>query len=145
MRDDRLQISTDKHRLDVGLIHAFLRDHAPWAKGIARATVEQAIAGSLCYGAYLGERQVGFARVVTDLATFGYLCDVFVVPECRGRGYARQLMQRMADEPALGRLRRMVLVTSNAHAVYLPFGFTALEHPERYMELHRPDIYLKGT
>ncbi|MBK0414312.1 MULTISPECIES: GNAT family N-acetyltransferase [Chromobacterium] len=141
MRKPELDISTDKHRLDVALIHAFLHDHAPWAKGIPRATVEQAIAGSLCFGAYLDGRQVGFARVVTDLATFGYLCDVFVVPECRGRGYARQLMQCVAAEPALARLRRIVLVTSNAHPVYRPFGFAALEHPERYMELHRPDVY----
>ncbi|OHX13356.1 GNAT family N-acetyltransferase [Chromobacterium sphagni] len=144
MNDDSLYLSTDKHRLDVGLIHAFLHDHAPWAKGIARATVEQAIAGSICFGAYLDGRQVGFARVVTDQATFGYLCDVFVVPECRGCGYARLLMQKVAQEPALARLRRIVLVTSNAHGVYQPFGFTALEHPERYMELHRPDIYSRG-
>ncbi|UJB30666.1 MULTISPECIES: GNAT family N-acetyltransferase [Chromobacterium] len=141
MKEAELEISTDKHRLDLALIHAFLHDHAPWAKGISRATVEQAIAGSLCFGAYLDGRQVGFARVVTDLATFGYLCDVFVTPEHRGRGYARQLMRGVAAEPALARLRRIVLVTSNAHAVYRPFGFAALEHPERYMELHRPDVY----
>ncbi|WP_434634019.1 GNAT family N-acetyltransferase [Chromobacterium sp. CV08] len=144
MNEDTLSLSTDKSLLDIGLIHAFLHDHAAWAKGISRDTVERAIAGSLCFGAYLGGRQVGFARVVTDMATFGYLCDVFVVPECRGRGYARRLMERVAEEPALGRLRRIVLVTSNAHGVYLPFGFAALEHPERYMELHRPDIYRAG-
>lgn len=138
-----LQISSDKHRLDVDMIHTFLHDHAPWAKGIAYETVKQAIEGSLCFGAYLGEQQVGFARVVTDHATFGYLCDVFVLPEFRSKGYARALMKNISEHKLLSGLRRIVLVTSDAHHVYRPFGFENLAHPERYMELHRPDIYTR--
>lgn len=136
-----LRISTDKRELDLDAIHAFLRDEAPWSKGISRPLVERAIEGSLCFGAYLGNTQVGFARVVTDMATFGYLCDVFVLPAYRGRGYAKTLMQAVVGSDVLKVLRRIVLVTSDAHDVYRPFGFEAPDHPERYMELHRPDVY----
>jgi GNAT superfamily N-acetyltransferase len=145
MEIDALRISSDKGELDIDVIHAFLRDHAAWAKGIPRATVERAIEGSLCFGAYLGKRQVGFARVVTDMATFGYLCDVFVLPDYRLRGYAAALMHHIFDSDLLKGLRRIVLVTSNAHDVYQPYGFEALANPERYMELHRPDVYASGS
>ena len=141
MDTDVLQISTDKHELDLDTIHAFLRDHAPWSIGIARHTVERAIEGSLCFGAYLGKRQVGFARVITDYVTFGYLCDVFVLPEFQSRGYAALLMQYIFDSDVLQGLRRIVLVTSNAHGLYRRYGFDNLPHPEKYMELHRPNIY----
>jgi GNAT superfamily N-acetyltransferase len=141
MTPPQLQFSTDKARLDVPMIHAFLRDEAPWAKGISFDVVARAIDGSFCFGAYLGDVQVGFARLVTDYATFAYLCDVFTLPEYRGRGYAKALMDHVFADPLLARLRRIVLVTSNAHALYGPIGFAALEHPERYMELHRPDVY----
>jgi GNAT superfamily N-acetyltransferase len=143
MEIDALHISSDKSELDIDVIHAFLRDHAAWSKGISRATVERAIEGSLCFGAYLDNRQIGFARVVTDMATFGYLCDVFVLPEYRSRGYAAALMRHIFESDLLKGLRRIVLVTTNAHGVYRPYGFTALTHPERYMELHRPDVYAK--
>lgn len=141
MTNAALRISSDKSELDIDVIHAFLRDHAAWSKGISRKTVERAIEGSLCFGAYLGEHQIGFARVVTDMATFGYLCDVFVLPEYRSRGYAAELMRHIFGSETLKGLRRIVLVTSDAHGVYLPHGFTALAHPDRYMELHRPDVY----
>ena len=123
------------------MIHTFLHRHTPWAKGVAYETVKQAITGSLCFGAYLGSQQIGFARVVTDYATFGYLCDVFVLPEFRSKGYARALMKHIFESDLLSKLRRIVLVTSDVHEVYRPFGFENLAHPERYMELHRPDIY----
>lgn len=84
---------------------------------------------------------MAFARLVTDEATFAYLCDVFVLPDCRGRGYSRELMRHVFDDPVVAALRRIVLVTTSAHGVYAPLGFTAPEHPERYMELHRPDVY----
>jgi GNAT superfamily N-acetyltransferase len=138
---DTLRISTDKHELDIDLIHTFLRDHAPWSLGIARHIVERSIEGSLCFGAYLGDRQVGFARVVTDRVTFGYLCDVFVVQEFQSRGYAAALMQHIFDSDVLKGLRRIVLVTSDAHGLYERYGFKPLAHPEKYMEVHRPDIY----
>lgn len=141
MSIDVLRISSDKSELDIDVIHAFLHNHAAWSKGIPRATVERAIEGSLCFGAYLGERQVGFARVVTDMATFGYLCDVFVLQEFRSRGYAAALMRHIFGSDLLSGLRRIILVTTDAHGVYRPHGFTGLGHPERYMELHRPGVY----
>lgn len=145
MTDAPLRISTDKRELDVDVIHAFLRDQAPWSLGIARHIVERAIEGSLCFGAYLGERQVAFARVVTDYATFGYLCDVFVLPEYRSRGYAAALVQHIFEAEPLTQLRRIVLVTTDAHGLYRPCGFEALAHPHKYMELHRPDVYRQGS
>jgi ribosomal protein S18 acetylase RimI-like enzyme len=141
MTSPPLQFSTDKTKLDVPMIHAFLRDEGRWSKGIPYDVVQQAVEGSLCFGAYLDGVQVGFARVVTDYATFGYLCDVFTLREYRGRGYAKALMDHVFADPTLAGLRRIVLVTSNAHELYRPVGFAALEYPERYMELHRPEIY----
>ncbi|TKC92479.1 GNAT family N-acetyltransferase [Trinickia terrae] len=141
MLEPRLQFSTDKTRLDVPMIHTFLRDEAPWAKGISLEVVQRAIEGSLCFGAYLDGAQVAFARLVTDHATFAYLCDVFTLPEYRGRGYAKALMEHVFADASLARLRRIVLVTSDAHELYRPAGFAALTQPERYMELHRPDVY----
>lgn len=141
MPHDTLRISCDKHTLDIDMIHAFLRDHAHWSKGIPRETVERAIEGSVCFGAYVRDEQVGFARLVTDMATFGYLCDVFVLPEYRKRGYAQALMRHIFDSDLFKRLRRVVLVTSDAHALYRPHGFQSLASPEKYMEIARPDIY----
>lgn len=145
MTIDALRISSDKRELNIDVIHAFLHDHAAWSKGIPRETLERAIEGSLCFGAYLGKRQIGFARVVTDMATFGYLCDVFVLPEYRSRGYAAALMRHIFDADLLNGLRRIILVTTDAHGVYRPHGFTALANPERYMELHRPDVYASSS
>ncbi|MGV2292817.1 GNAT family N-acetyltransferase [Trinickia sp. YCB016] len=141
MASPQLQFSTDKTRLDVPMIHAFLRDEAPWAKGIPFDVVQKAIEGSLCFGAYLDGVQVGFARLVTDYATFAYLCDVFTLRDYRGRGYAKALIDHVFADATLARLRRIVLVTSNAHELYRPVGFTVVEYPDRYMELHRPEIY----
>lgn len=142
MAANPLRISADKGELDIDVIHAFLHNHAAWSKGISRQTVEKSIQGALCFGAYLGHRQVGFARVVTDMATFGYLCDVFILPEFRHRGYATALMHYIFDSDLLKGLRRIVLVTSDAHEVYRPCGFQKLAHPEKYMELHRPGAYV---
>jgi len=141
MNDDAFRISTDKRELDIPMIHAFLHDHAYWSIGIPRETVERAIAGSLCFGAYLGAKQIGFARVVTDMATFGYLCDVFTLPEYRSKGYASMLMKHIFESELLAGLRRIVLVTADAHDIYRPLGFDSPAHPERYMEIFRPDIY----
>jgi len=144
MEHSELRFSSDKSELDIDLIHTFLRDETAWAKGIAKATVERSIEGSLCFGVYLGSRQIGFARVVTDMATFGYLCDVFVLRQFRSRGYAKALMQHIFESDVMQGLRRIVLVTTEAHEVYRPFGFSALAHPERYMELHRPQAYSRS-
>ena len=141
MPNDTLYFSSDKHALDFDMIYAFLRDHAYWSRGIPRETVERAIDGSLCFGAYVEGRQVAFARLVTDLATFAYLCDVFVLPEHRKRGYGQALVRHILDSDFAKGLRRIVLVTSDAHELYRPHGFRALASPEKYMEIVRPDIY----
>ena len=140
-----LRISTDPAELDLALVHRFLSTEAYWSRGIPEATVARALANSLCFGAYLhGVGQVGFARVVTDQATFGYLADVFVLPEHRGRGYAKQLVAAVMAEPRLQGLRRVMLATADAHALYAGFGFRAPARPEVLMEIHRPDVYTRG-
>jgi GNAT superfamily N-acetyltransferase len=136
-----LQVSTDKDRLDIGLIHRFLAHEAYWSRGIPRATVERAIAGSLCFGGYLGGQQVAFARVVTDGATFGYLADVFVLPEHRGQGHARTLIASVMAHPQLQGLRRFSLATSDAHGLYASFGFAPPERPQTLMEKFDPNVY----
>lgn len=139
---DGFIVSTDPDRLDVDAIHAFLTT-SYWAAGISRDLVARALRGSLGFGLYEGADQVGLARVVTDSATFAYLCDVYVLPARRGRGLGRWLVQCVLDHPDLAGLRRFSLVTRDAHEVYRPFGFTALAHPERHMEIVRPGIYLE--
>jgi GNAT superfamily N-acetyltransferase len=141
MQTGELTISNRHDDLDLDMVYAFLSQETAWAKGMPRGTFERAVAGSLCFGGYLDGRQIAFARVITDEATFAYLCDVFVLPAYRGNGYASALMKHIFASPALASLRRIVLVTTDAHHVYAPHGFTALANPERYMELHRPDVY----
>ena len=133
-------ISTDPARLDVDAVHAFLST-SYWAEGIPRETVARSLDHSLCFGLYEGESQVGLARVITDSATFAYLCDVYVLPERRGLGLGRWLMQCVMDHPDLAGLRRFLLVTQDAHELYRPFGFTSLASPDRHMEIARPGIY----
>ncbi|MBO9715695.1 MAG: GNAT family N-acetyltransferase [Pseudoxanthomonas sp.] len=143
---DALRISTDRDDLDVDLIHRFLSEEAYWSRGIPRATVERAIAGSLCFGGYLdGVGQVAFARVTTDGATFGYLADVFVLPSQRGRGFSKQLMDAIMVHPQLQGLRRFMLATGDAHGLYAQYGFTAPSRPQTLMEILRPDIYQAAT
>jgi GNAT superfamily N-acetyltransferase len=137
------EISTDRARLDIGAIHAFLTQ-SYWSPGIPRATVERAIANSLCFGAFQQGAQVGFARVVTDRTTFAYLCDVYVLEEHRGRGLAQQLMTRVVEHPDLQGLRRILLATRDAHGLYAKFGFKPLAAPEVMMEVHRPNVYSAG-
>jgi GNAT superfamily N-acetyltransferase len=126
-------ISDDKRRLNVPLIHAFLFQ-SYWSPGIPIAVVERAIAGSMCFGIYTGADQVGFARVVTDQATFAYLADVFVLEPHRGKGLATRLMQSIEVHPQLQGLRRCMLATRDAHSLYKKFGYAALSAPERIME-----------
>lgn len=139
-----LSVNTDKDQLDVELIHRFLATEAYWSRGIPRTTVERAIAGSLCFGGFLDGRQVAFARVVTDGATFGYLADVFVLPELRGQGHARTLMTAIMAHPQLQGLRRFSLATSDAHGLYAAFGFAAPASPQTLMEKVDPDVYAKA-
>ena len=134
-------VSDDKERLDVGLIHRFLSEQSTWAIGIPRELVERGIANSLCFGGYLDGRQVAFARVITDCATFAYLVDVFVLPEHRSRGYSLQIMDAVMSHPSLQGLRRFMLATSTAAPLYERYGFTPPAKPQALMERNFPDIY----
>lgn len=140
--DSSFEVSTDQSRLDIPMIYRFLSEQSSWAVGIARPLVERAIENSLCFGAYLDGRQVGFARVITDFATYAHLVDVFVVPEYRGHGYGKQLVAAVLRHPSLQRLRRFTLATADAHSLYERFGFTTPRQPESLMERYFPNIYL---
>ena len=135
-------LSDDPALLDVRVIHAFLRE-SYWAAGIPREVVERSIRGSLCFGIYEGQSQVGFARCVTDRATFAYLADVFVLPSHRGRGLSKWLMRSIAAHPDLQGLRRWNLATRDAHGLYAQHGFTPVQNPERYMEKLDPEVYVR--
>lgn len=135
------EISTDPARLDVDYLHAFLRE-AYWSRGIPRETVARAVAGSLCFGLFApGGAPAGFARVVSDRATFAYLADVFVDPAHRGRGLGVWLVETVLAHPELQGLRRWALATADAHVLYARFGFTAPSRPDRQLVIERPDIY----
>lgn len=142
-RADSIEIDTDPARLDRALIHGFLAG-SYWAREIPREVVERALDHSLCFAAWRGDAQVGFARVVTDYATFAYLADVFVVEAERGQGIARQLMDAVHSHPALQNLRRWMLVTRDAQALYAACGYRVIQAPERFMERHDPDVYRRG-
>jgi GNAT superfamily N-acetyltransferase len=159
-------ISTDKRRLDVDAVHAYL-SRSYWAEQIPRAVVELSIENSLCFGIYevsastkiadrsgaldarandgRRERQVGFARLVTDGATFAYLGDVYVLEDSRGKGLSKWLMHAITSMPELQGLRRWNLATRDAHGLYAHFGFRALAAPERYMERLDPDVYRRAV
>jgi GNAT superfamily N-acetyltransferase len=139
-RQDTLLISTDPARLDPRAIHAYLT-RSYWAQGIPLETVERSIAGAICFGMYDNEAQVGFARVITDRATFAYLADVYILESHRGRGLAKWLMRVILAHPDLQGLRRFALATRDAHGLYAQFGFTPLVAPDRHMEIARPNIY----
>ena len=132
------EISTDAARLDVDAVHAWLAEESYWAVGREREVTERAIAGSICVGAYGGGgEQAGFARVVTDRATFAWLCDVFVFDAHRGRGLARAMVQFVMDIPELATVRLWLLATADAHGVYTPLGFAPID-PERWMTRRNP-------
>jgi GNAT superfamily N-acetyltransferase len=140
MREAQYEISLDPARVDVEAAHAYLSG-SYWAQGIPIDLLRKAIANSLCVAAFHQGAQVGFARVVTDRATFAYLADVYVLEAHRGRGLSRRLVAALLDQPEMQGLRRLMLVTRDAQGLYEKFGFTALAHPERVMERHRPDVY----
>ncbi len=132
--DDQYKISADKSLLDVVLIHQFLGQESYWAQNIPVETVQRSIDNSLCFGIYQGDQQVGFARIISDQATFAYLCDVFILPEHRGKGLSKWFIETIANWPSLQGLRRWVLVTRDAHTLYEQFGFTALDKPDFFMQ-----------
>ena len=134
------EITTDPRRLDVAAVHAYLTQ-SYWSPGIPRAVVERTIANSLCFGLYCGAEQVGFARVVTDRATFAYLADVFILDPHRGKGLSKWLMEFVTGHEDLQGLRRFMLATKDAHGLYRQFGFTELANPSRMMEILQPNVY----
>ncbi|HZR64831.1 MAG TPA: GNAT family N-acetyltransferase [Terriglobales bacterium] len=143
-RQGNALVSTDRGRLDINLIYEFLSKRSYWAEGVPRDVVEHAIENSLCFGLFEGGRQVGFARAITDYATFAYLADVFVLESHRGRGLSKFLMECIVKHPKLQNLRRWMLATKDAHSLYAKFGFAPLEQPERFMCRANPDVYKRG-
>ena len=136
--------STEKEKFDIDVIHSFLT-RSYWAEGISKEVVARSIEGSLSFGVYDNDKQIGFARMITDMATFAYLADVFVIEEYRGRGLSKWLMEVIMSHPGLQGLRRMMLATKDAHGLYKLFGFRTLTHAERWMQIHNPDIYKKAV
>ena len=136
-----IEISCERARLDLPMIHRFLSEESAWAAGISVVLVQKAIDNSLCFGAYDGDRQVGFARVVTDYATFGYLCDVFVSSAERGRGISRLLADAVLAHTDLQGLRHFTLVSTSARDLYGQYGWTPLHAPEAHMERFAADVY----
>lgn len=134
------RISAERSEMDVEAIHAYL-SRSYWAAGVPVDVVRRSVENSLCFGVFQGTMQVGFGRVVTDLATFGYLADVYILEAHQKRGLGKRLISSIMDHPDLRGLRRMLLATRDAHQLYAKFGFTALGSPEVLMERHRPDIY----
>jgi GNAT superfamily N-acetyltransferase len=126
-------ISTDREKLDVNYIHFFLSQESYWAKNIPIDIVKISIEGSLCFGVYENNKQVGFARVITDYATFGYLADVFIDKDYRGRGLSKELMAFIMEQDVVKKLRRFMLATLDAHSLYAQFGFEKLEGDKRLM------------
>jgi GNAT superfamily N-acetyltransferase len=137
------QISTDQGLLDFKMIYKFLSKDSYWAQGIPAETLKKAIANSLCFGVYKQNTQVGLARVVTDKATFAYICDVFILSDFRGIGLSKWLIQTIVEHPELQGLRRWSLATADAQGLYSLFGFTQISRPERWMEKFKPYQALK--
>ena len=137
------KISTDKSLLDFELIYNYLDKESYWAQGIPAQILKTAIEGSLCFGVYHEDKQAGFARVVTDNATFAYICDVFILSEYRRIGLSKWLIQTIIEYPGLQGLRRWSLATADAHGLYKQFGFSELSKPQNWMEIHRPYQALK--
>ena len=133
-------VTTDRSRFDLEVIHGYLT-RSYWAKGIPRATVARAMDRSLCFGAFEGDRQVGFARVISDLTTFAYVSDVFVVESHQGRGVGKRLIAAIMAHPELQELRRWTLFTRDAHGLYRQYGFREPRYPERLMEVFNDDPY----
>jgi GNAT superfamily N-acetyltransferase len=139
------KIATDNSKLDINLIHQFLCEESYWAKGIPKNIVEKSISNSLCFGLFYKDAQVGFARLVTDKATFAYLADVFIINEHRGNGLGKWLMKTIHEHPELQNLRRWILTTKDAHGLYEQLGW--IKPPDdyvyRFMMRHNPDVYKK--
>ena len=140
-QNGKFTVSTDRSRLQIEVIQAFLADESYWARARSLEQTQTAIENSICFGLYYDDRQIGFARVISDQATFAYIGDVFVVEEFRGRGLSKWLMEVIVSHPDLQNLRRWVLATRDAHGLYAKFDFGPLKVPDRWMERTAPDAY----
>lgn len=137
-----VRVTDDPAAIDFDVVHGFLSHEAYWCRGVPAATLRKAIAHSLCFSAFGDDgTQVGFARVVTDRASFAYLCDVFVVAAARGAGVGKALMDAVVAHPDLQGLRRFSLATADAHGLYARYGFAPLADAGRFMEIYRPGVY----
>ncbi|MDB5124046.1 MAG: acetyltransferase family protein [Mucilaginibacter sp.] len=132
------RISTDQSLLDFEIIYNYLNNESYWSQGISPERLRTAIENSMCFGVYKQDKQAGLARVITDKATFAYICDVFILPDYRGFGLSKWLMQTIVNHPELQGLRRWSLATADAHGLYKQFGFNEIIHPERWMEIFTP-------
>jgi GNAT superfamily N-acetyltransferase len=134
-------ISTDKHILQISVIHTYLSTESYWAKHIPLEIVERSIENSLCFGLYFKSEQIGFARVISDFAVFGYLADVFILETHRGKGLSKRLMEAIMNYPKLQGLRLFALKTKDAQGLYKQFGFIVGKNPENFMEIKHEDFY----
>ena len=139
---DNFCITTDKGKIDIAYVHQFLAQ-SYWAKNIPLSVVQQSVKGSLCFAVLYNKKTIGFARVITDEATFAYLADVFIDEPYRGIGLSKWLVQTILAYPSLQHLRRFMLATRDAHGLYSQFGFEPISHPERWLQIHKPDVYKK--
>jgi GNAT superfamily N-acetyltransferase len=138
VRHEDVLISDDRALLDCALIHRFLSERSYWALNVPLEIVERSIEHSLCFGVYRAGKQIGFARAVTDFATFAWLADVFILEEARGKGLSKKLVAAIQAHPRLRDLRRFMLGTRDAHGLYTQFGFEPIKYPERFMEIAKP-------
>ena len=137
-------ITTDRSKMDVAAVHDFLCHEAYWSKGIPLPRVKAAADHSLNFSVFHGQKQIGYARIITDYSTIAYLGDVYILPSYRGQGLSRWLMEQVTGHPDLQGLRRWILATRDAHKLYEKFGWTALSKPDRFMERLNPDVYAPG-
>ena len=138
------EVDQNPARIDVAVVHGYLT-RSYWAAGIPRTVVERSLAGSMVWGVYRGAEQVGFARVITDKATFAYLCDVFILEPHQGHGLGQRLMAVILAHPDLQGLRRFLLATKDAHGLYEKIGFQRVARPDRFMEINDAEIYRRGA
>jgi len=140
LKKGNYSIITDGSKMDIKMIHGFL-SRSYWAENIPIETVQRSIDGSLCFGVFTGDKQIGFARLITDRATFAYLADVFILEEYRGQGLCKWMMEAIMAYAELHGMRRVMLATRDAHGLYAQFGFTPLSDAQRWMHIHNPNIY----
>ncbi len=143
VQKENYQISTDISKLNIDFIYQYLSEESYWAEGIPKEVVEKSIQNSVCFGLYCNKSQIGFARVITDKATFAYLADVFILQSHRGKGLSKWLIQTIHTHPELQGLRRWMLGTRDAHGLYERFGWKKLteDTAKRFMQKHNPDVY----